>query len=363
MSGVQVKPEPADKNQPTGQLNFRKQISAAVAVVSDLADVASAMHEGGPGAHGKDRAGSPSRAAAAGSQPHGYADLLRERDALHKKLEEQKKKAADDLAAEKTVVGRLRTERDDWHTRHDSLERKVNATGITNLSDSVEVKRFKGMMRAVDKAGGVEAVLATLSREEKFRKNQYLLLIGMQGWDAGQIGITEWQITDSRGQPKGMFSFTKIVPEPPAFSPTQLRIMCLMRDTAGPHSGQHPEHSVPMTPVNFTPVFPSKIEAALNKVMALDNVKLLFENSVERKASGRGLTVNNFRNRLWEDTKREIWTKWNYKLGELTAYQTNKMIDTWGSGLGQIAAAPSAAADSSSASAAGSSAGSRKRKA
>ena len=365
MSEVRVKPEPTDTNQPT---------------VSDLADAAAAMQAvgpdavpatysngdaagaaGGSGAHGKDRAGSPSRAASAGdSQRHGYAELLGERDALHKKLEEQKKKAADDLADAAAVTTRLRAERDDWHTKHASLERKVGAIGITNFSDDEQVKRFKAMVRSVDRAGGVEAVLATLYREEKFRKNQYSLLLGMQGWEPGQIGVTEWQITDARGQPKGMFSFTKIVPEPPAFSPTQLRLMCLMRDTAGPHNGQHPEHSVPMAPVNFAPVFPSKIAAALDKVMAAANVTLLFENAVARKVVNRGLTVNNFRNRLWEDTKREIWTKWNYKSGELTAYQTNKISDTWGTGLGQITVA---AAASSSAAASDSSAGGRKRKA
>ena len=378
MSKVRVKPEPMDTDSSQPTVNDLADVAAAMQAVGPDAVPAvygsggpsdssggsggsGAAASGGSGARGKDkdRAGSPSRGSGTGdAQRHGYAELLGERDALHKKLEEQKKAAADELVSEKAIAARLRTERDDARTKHDVLERKVNATGITNFSDEEQVKRFKSMMRAVDKAGGVDAVLATLQREDRFRKNQYSILLGMQGWEPGMIGVTEWKITDSRGQPKGMFSFTKIVPDPPEHSPTQLRIMCLARDTAGSHNGQHPEHSVPMAPVNFSPLFPSKLEAQLDKVMALDNVKMLFENAVERKAAGRGLTVNNYRNRLWEDTKREIWTKWNYKLGALTAYQTNKLSDTWAAGFGEIAVAAAAAS-----SAAGSSSGSRKRKA
>lgn len=338
MSDARVKPEPADTEQPS--------LAGLAEVAASARSAAASLAAAGTG-NGKDRAGSPSRGANTGeSQRHGYAELLTERDGLHKKLEEQKKTAAADLAAEQVTTSRIRTERDDWHTKHDALERKVSATGITNFSDAEQVKRFKAMMRAVDRAGGVDAVLATIAREDKFRKTQYQLLINMQGWESGQIGVTEWKITDGRGQPKGMFSFTMIVPDPPEFSPTQLRVMCLMKDTAGPHAGQHPEHSLPMTAVNFTPLRPSQLGAALDKVMADDNVKLLFDNAVQRKAVGRGLTLNNFRNRLWEDSKREIWTKWIFKSGELTAYQAAKMSATWGAGLGQIASASGAGASS-----------------
>jgi len=192
-------------------------------------------------------------------------------------------------------------------------------------------------VRAVDAMpAGIDGLMSVLKREKTFVKTAYVDNLWRNGWKPSDLGITTWSFT--AGAPSLMYSFTQVMPNPPATTgvedPGHVRLQQVGCNTAGYHKRQHPEFDLVMARTAFEPLNTMRLDQELEKVFNTANVQKLFTTGKAGGSIADALTMGQFRNRLWADTRLALKTKFSFLEGRLAAFETRFMVDTAPQGMG-----------------------------